>query len=101
MSYIEPVIEAFLKGTNIKIINTESKNNALFLFGNKIAWIDIDNNLWIQDCGWVSVTIQDRLNKLPNVQLKHTAGNWYLNTTGKIAKSIKDYGMVNPIVLEK
>ena len=74
----ERVITAFLNGITYRERNTESRNQALYLHGNKIAWWR-GNELWISNCGWKSMTTKERLNALPNVSISQKAGKWYLN----------------------
>lgn len=77
MSYIQPIINAFLSKKDKKINNTESLGGMLFLFGNKIAeWRN--NDIWITTCGWKTATTRDRL-QLLGANLKVRKGIWYLN----------------------
>jgi len=79
-SYVQPVIEAFWKGEKKKINNTRTEDFKLYLFDNCIAWID-NKELWIDTCGWKSVTTRDRLQMLnPTFYLKVIKGTWYLAT---------------------
>lgn len=72
-------VEALLAGTNYNNINTEVRDNAMYLHENKIAWFDINGQLWIDNCGWKSVTTKERLNALPNVHIVQRNSQWYLN----------------------
>ena len=77
MSYIRPVIEAFKEQKAKKLSNTESTGKQLLLFGNTIAkWTN--NNIWITNAGWKTVTTRDRL-QLLGAKLKVKKGIWYLN----------------------
>lgn len=77
MSYIQPVINAFLSKKDKKINNTESLGGILFLFGNKIAeWRE--DGIWVTTAGWQTVTTRDRL-QLLGANLKVRKGVWYLN----------------------
>ena len=77
MSYIQPVINAFLNKKDKKVNNTESLGGMLFLFGNKIAeWRN--NDIWVTTCGWKTATTRDRL-QLLGANLKVRKGIWYLN----------------------
>lgn len=72
----ESAIKAFLNRKNKKERNTESLNEDLYLFDNKIAeWRGDD--IWITNAGWKSVTTKDRLNQLP-VYVKQQKGLWYI-----------------------
>ena len=52
---------ALFSGVNKNLSsNTKTKNNALYLFNNKIAWIE-NKRLYINFCGWDSQTTKDRL----------------------------------------
>lgn len=69
---------AFLGGETKKVNNTEVKNDAMFLFGNKIAEYRADG-LYITAAGWKTATTKERLNSLPNVSIYQSKGIWYLN----------------------
>ena len=51
------------------------------LFNNKIAYLynDPEKTLSITDCGYFTNTTKERLNGLPNVNIKQIKGGWYLN----------------------
>jgi len=51
----------------------------LRLFGNTIAGLNEDGNLYISTCGWNTPTTKERLNALPNVRVNTKAGQLYLN----------------------
>ena len=72
-------VEALLVGAIYKNSNTEVRNNAMYLHGHKIAWFDINNQLWIHHCGYRTRTTRDRLVALPNVHIVQRQGTWYLN----------------------
>lgn len=72
----ELAIKAFLNRKNKKERNTESLNEALYLFGNKIAeWRG--EQLWITNCGWETGTTNQCLNQLP-VHIKKHKGIIYV-----------------------
>lgn len=73
------VVSAFLNKKNLKAKSTESRDNSLYLFGNKIAWFD--NGLYIQDCGWCSATTQDRFSQL-GVRVNRKQGEWLISEPG-------------------
>jgi hypothetical protein len=77
MSYIRPVIEAFKDQKAKKLSNTESTGKELLLFKNTIAkWKN--NEIWITNAGWRTVTTRDRLQILgANLEVKK--GIWHLN----------------------
>ena len=53
----------------------------LKLHGNEIAYRDndTDRTLSITNCGWFTHTTKERLNALPNVNIKQKDFVWYLN----------------------
>ena len=60
-----------------KLSNTESTGKKLKLFGNTIAeWRN--NEIWITNAGWKTVTTRDRLQIL-GASLRQIKGEWYLN----------------------
>ena len=72
-------VEALLVGSNYKKSNTEVRDKALYLFGHKIAWFDINERLWIDNCGYLTTTTKERLNALPGVRIQQVNFSWYLN----------------------
>lgn len=58
--------------------NTYTRDSALYLHGHKIAWLD-GGALYINLCGWDTLTTRARLNALPGVNLVHKGGKLYLN----------------------
>lgn len=73
-----PVIDAFLENRKKKITNTETDGESLYLFGNRIAWWDEQNCLWITTSGYNTNTTRDRLNMLPDVWVRTSKGQLYL-----------------------
>jgi hypothetical protein len=71
-------VAAFLQGFDYKSGNTQVRDNALYLHGNKIAELR-DGELWITNAGWSSNTTKERLNALPNVHIQQKNFVWYLN----------------------
>lgn len=57
------MVNAFYKGENLSLSNTTVKNYKMFLFGNKIAWLE-NNTLYFTLCGWNTPTTRERLNGL-------------------------------------
>ncbi len=84
MSYIQPVINAFLKGKPKKITNTETDGNNLYLFGNCIAkkgtdGIFISNGGYVDKKGHIcSATTRDRLSLL-GARIQQVNHKIYLN----------------------
>ena len=79
----EKSVEKFLNNENFKMNNTEivvlSDVTIFKLFNNAIAYKYKDNTLKITNCGYQTNTTKDRLNGLPNVNIKQKNGNWFLN----------------------
>lgn len=72
-------VEALLVGAIYKNSNTEVRNNAMYLHGNKIAWLDVNGQLWISHCGYRTNTTKERLNGLPGVDIRQRNYQWYVN----------------------
>lgn len=72
-------VDALMNGRNYKKSNMEVRDRKMYLHGNLIAWIDVNNQLWISNCGWFSNTTKERLNALPNVHIQQRNYDWYLN----------------------
>ena len=72
-------VEALLAGRNYKNSNTEVLDNAMYLHGHKIAWFDINEQLWIDNCGYPTNTTKERLNAIPGVRIQQVNFSWYLN----------------------
>jgi hypothetical protein len=73
------VVGAFVERRRCSKSNTWSDGDGLYLFGNKIAWWDLNNRLWIDTCGWKSITTKERLNAIPWVKIVQKNHVWYLN----------------------
>jgi len=72
------ITRAFEERRSLKIDNSRTDGNCLWLFENKIAeWRG--GNLWITDAGWDSKTTKERLNGLSGVSINVRRGVWYLN----------------------
>ena len=72
-------VDAFLNGYYNKKSNMEVTCGEMYLHGNKIAWLDVNGQLWISHCGYRTRTTRDRLVALPNVHIVQRQGTWYLN----------------------
>ena len=56
------------------------QTSRMLLHNNCIATYDYDNKiLSISNCGWFSNTTKERLNALPNVDIRQKNYVWYLN----------------------
>jgi hypothetical protein len=72
------ITRAFEERRSLKIDNSRTDGDCLWLFENKIAeWRG--NNLWITDAGWDSKTTKERLNGLNGVSVRQERGVWFLN----------------------
>jgi hypothetical protein len=78
-------VSCFLNGetktfTNTHVV-TENKLSKMYLFGNLIATLDhnVGGVMKISNAGWFSKTTKERLNGLPNVNVRQSKGKWYLN----------------------
>ena len=74
----QKAVEALLNQKNFKLSNTEVKDGNLYLFGYNIAHYE-NNTLWITLAGWNTQTTRERLNGLPNVNIKVKNFIPYLN----------------------
>lgn len=72
-------VDAFMNGYYYKKSNMEVTCGEMYLHGNKIAWFDVNKQLWISTCGWLSNTTKERLNALPNVHIQQANFDWFLN----------------------
>ena len=72
-------VEALLVGSSYKNSNTEVHDKAMYLHGNKIAWLDVNGLLWVSNCGYQTNTTKERLNGLPSVNIRQINFTWYLN----------------------
>ena len=81
----EKAIEKFLNAETFKSGNTSVEVlpnvTILKLFGNPIAYRynDPERTLSITNCGYKTATTKERLNALPNVDIKQVKGKWFLN----------------------
>lgn len=73
--------EAFMKRKAFNESNTEVKITdglpSLYLFGNKIAEMESDGDIFISSCGWFSNTTRERLNAFIKIRL--TKGQFIIN----------------------
>ena len=82
----EDAIRAFRNNQNFKRGNTqvevcelESKRRLLLLHGNIIACVDFRGDLWLDACGYKTVTTKERLNGFPSVNIVQKNFEWFLN----------------------
>ena len=78
-SYIQPVIQAFIKGKSKKISNTETNGQSLFLFGNEIARKNQFGHIYVTTAGWNTATTRSRLNMIPGVWVSCRKNNLQIN----------------------
>ena len=69
---------AFMNRESMKLGNTRTDGQTLYLHNNKIAEHRADG-LYISNAGWASNTTKERLNGLNGVSISQKAFNWYLN----------------------
>ena len=78
----EKAVDALMGGYEMRCGNTEVKNKAMYLFGNRIAWYE-NGQLYIQavfeSFKRISNTTRERLNGLPNVSVYQMNKQVYLN----------------------
>lgn len=60
---------AFENGINTNVSNTSVLDNAMYLWGNKIAWKDEEGRLFVSMCGYNTNTTRERLNGLSGVSV--------------------------------
>lgn len=72
------IVNAFQNSRSLRIGNSRTNGESLWLFDNKIADIRRDG-LWITNAGWDSKTTKERLNGLSGVNIEQRRGTWYLN----------------------
>jgi|694.fasta_scaffold33863_6 hypothetical protein len=65
--------------TGNTLVWQDHEGSHMTLFGNKIAWVNLDGELWITDCGWVTPTTRDRLSAILRVPLNIRKGAWLLD----------------------
>jgi hypothetical protein len=74
----QKITHAFEGRYALRIDNSRTDGDSLWLFGNRIAEWRRDG-LWISNAGWNSKTTKERLNGLTGVSISQRAGTWYLN----------------------
>lgn len=72
------IVNAFQNSRSLRIDNSRTDGESLWLFDNKIAEIRRDG-LWITNAGWKSTTTKERLNGLSGVNIYQLRGMWFLN----------------------
>ena len=72
-------VDAFLNGYYYTKSNMEVTCGEMYLHGNKIAWLDVNGQLWISHCGYRTNTTKEKLNGLPSVNIRQINFTWYLN----------------------
>ena len=72
-------VESLFAGMYYKQSNTEVRDKAIYLHGHNIAWLDVNGQLWISNCGYETKTTKERLNGLPGVDIRQRNFTWYLN----------------------
>lgn len=72
------IVNAFQNSRSLRIDNSRTDGESLWLFDNKIAEIRRDG-LWITNAGWDSRTTNERLNGLSGVSVSKRRGVLLLN----------------------
>jgi len=72
------VCSAFIAGNQLRVGNTNTDGNKLYLHGNLIAE-KREDGLYITNAGWSSNVTKERLNGLPGVSIGQKDYVWYLN----------------------
>jgi len=72
------IVNAFQNSRSLRIGNSRTNGESLWLFDNKIAEVRTDG-LWICNGGWNSRTTKERLNGLSGVHIQQRRGVWLLN----------------------
>ena len=72
------IVQAFESRNSLRIDNSRTDGQSLWLFNNRIADWRADG-LWITNSGWTSATTKERLNGLTGVHIQQVRGNWFLN----------------------
>ena len=72
------IVNAFQNSRSLRINNSRTDGESLWLFDNKIAEIRRDG-LWITNAGWDSRTTNERLNGLSGVHVRKQRGTLLLN----------------------
>jgi hypothetical protein len=67
-----------LNSSNTKVWQ-DYDGSHMAIFGNKIAWVTLKGELWIDACGWVSKTTRDRLNEVLGGGLSIKKKEYYLD----------------------
>jgi hypothetical protein len=74
----EKICRAFQERRALKLSNSFTDGDSLWLFGNMIAMYR-NGDLFICNGGWNSVTTKERLNGLRGVSIVQRRGVWFLN----------------------
>jgi len=72
------IVQAFESRNSLRIDNSRTDGQSLWLFNNQIAEWRWDG-LWISNAGWKSKTTKERLNGLSGVNIYQLRGIWFLN----------------------
>lgn len=71
-------IQALIEGRDITIDNTKVRGNTLYLHDNPIIQVR-DDGVYIQTCGWNTITTRERLSGLPKVSVYSHKRQLHLN----------------------
>lgn len=73
----EIMAQRFYAGDTSTLSNTKVQNKEMYLFGNRIAWIQ-DGKLYFTLCGWNTLTTRSRLQGL-GIDVKQKNGKLLFN----------------------
>lgn len=60
----QAIARAFIAGRKLHTANTYTDGQAVYLWGNRIAWKANDGRIHFNMCGWGTATTRDRLSAL-------------------------------------
>lgn len=95
----EKICRAFQERRALKISNSETDGDSLWLFGNMIATYR-NEELFVTNAGWRSNITKERLNGLNDVSIRQRRGVWLLNGIewdGRWA-NVSQFGLVIPSI---
>lgn len=72
------ICSAFIAGNALKVSNSTTDGNKLYLHGHLIAE-KREDGLYITNAGWSSNVTKERLNGLPGVSINQKNFVWFLN----------------------
>lgn len=80
----EQIADAFHAQKSLKVGNTRTDGQGVYLHGNKIVERRADGTIWATLAGWETPTTRERLNGISNARWSQSKGSQYLSTVGEI-----------------